>query len=89
MLRIKGLGIATGWTAGVRNPAGARFFSFPQRQTGSGAHPASYQVGTRGIPPRVKRPGVKLISHLHIVPRSRMVKINLHVRICSHGVVIN
>jgi hypothetical protein len=38
-------------------PGRSKFFSFPQCQSGSGAHPASYQVGIRGIPLRVKRPG--------------------------------
>jgi hypothetical protein len=33
----------------VRFPAGAGDFSFPRRvQNGSGAHPASYPMGTRG-----------------------------------------
>jgi hypothetical protein len=34
---------------GVRSPAGAKDFSFSLCvHTGSGAHPASYSVGTRG-----------------------------------------
>jgi hypothetical protein len=41
------IGIATGWTAGVRFPAGARDISLLHSfQTGSGAHPASYPMGT-------------------------------------------
>jgi hypothetical protein len=37
------------WTAGVRLPAGSRdFFLLHSVQTGSGAHPASYPMGTRG-----------------------------------------
>jgi hypothetical protein len=40
-------------------------------QNGSGAHPASYPMGTRGSFPGVKRPGVKLTTHLHLVPRSK------------------
>jgi len=40
---------ATGWTTGVRFPAGAGIFSFLHRvQSGSGAHPASYSMCTRG-----------------------------------------
>jgi hypothetical protein len=31
--------------------------SSPNIQTGSGAHPASYSVGTRGSFPGVKQPG--------------------------------
>jgi hypothetical protein len=40
---------ATGWTAEVRFPARIRYFSLLHRvQTGSGAHPTSYPVGTEG-----------------------------------------
>jgi hypothetical protein len=46
---ISGAGIATGWTAGVRFPAGARDFSLLHSiHTASGAHPASYPMGTGG-----------------------------------------
>jgi hypothetical protein len=42
-------GTATGWTATVWFPTGARDFSyFHSVQTNSGAHPASYTMGTRG-----------------------------------------
>jgi hypothetical protein len=42
-------------------------------QTGSGAHPASYSVGTGILSPRVKcGRGVTLTTHPHLVPRSRM-----------------
>jgi hypothetical protein len=42
---------ATGRTAGVRFLAGARDFSLLHRiQTGSGAHPAFYQIGTGALP---------------------------------------
>jgi hypothetical protein len=46
---------AMGWTTGIRFPAGV----FPVRhlvQTGSGAHPASCPVGTRGFFPGLKLP---------------------------------
>jgi hypothetical protein len=33
---------------------------------------ASYPKGTRGLFPGVKRPGLKLTTHLHLVPKSRM-----------------
>jgi hypothetical protein len=47
------------WTAGVRSPTGAEDFSSNFCiQTGSGAHPASYTVGTGGSFPGGKaRPG--------------------------------
>jgi hypothetical protein len=76
-----GAGIAQWYSAGlwadwtvVRVPAGAGNFSLHHRvQTGSGAHPASYPVGTRGFSPGSKAAGgVKLITHLHLMPRSRM-----------------
>jgi hypothetical protein len=42
----------------VRFPAGAGNFSFHHRvQNGSGAHPASYPMGTRGSSLVIKRPG--------------------------------
>jgi len=52
---------------GTRLRAGRPGFDFRQRQgffpirhrvqTGSGAHPASYQMGTEGSLPELKRPG--------------------------------
>ena len=51
--------------SGDRIPVGARF-SAPV-QTGPGAHPASYTMGT-GSFPRVKRPG-RGVDHLpHLAP---------------------
>jgi hypothetical protein len=42
----------------VRFPAGTGNFSLHHRvQNGSGVHPASYPMGTRGSFPGVKRPG--------------------------------
>jgi hypothetical protein len=41
-------------------------------QNGSGAHPASYPVGTRGSFPEGKAAGgVKLTTHFHLVQRSK------------------
>jgi hypothetical protein len=55
--------------------AGARDFSlFHNAQTGSGAHPASYVMDTGGKGGR----DVKLTTHLHLVPRLRMVELYLH-----------
>jgi hypothetical protein len=42
---------------GVRVLAGSRIFTSPFVQTGSGAHPTSYTVGTGCSFPGVKRPG--------------------------------
>jgi hypothetical protein len=33
--------------------------------------------------------GVKLTTHLHLVPRSRMVELYFHSTICLHGLVHN
>jgi hypothetical protein len=53
----------------VRLPEGAGNFSLHHRvQNGSGAHPASYLMGTRGYFP-VR--GMKLTTHLHLVPKSK------------------
>jgi hypothetical protein len=47
--RDSAVGIATGWTAGVRLPAGERDFSLLQTsQTGSEVHQPSYLMGARG-----------------------------------------
>jgi hypothetical protein len=63
---------ATGWTAGVRFPAGVRFFSV-------------YIVhGYRGRFPREESGrGVKLTTRLHLVPRSRMEDVYFHSPIPS------
>jgi hypothetical protein len=46
------------WAIEVRSPTGADFSSSPCVQTGSGAHPASYLMGTGGSFPGGKaRPG--------------------------------
>jgi hypothetical protein len=47
------VGIATGYGlndtgVGVRVPVGSGIFSSPRRPDGSGAHPASYPMGTKG-----------------------------------------
>jgi len=42
---------------GVRVPVGARNFSHHRVQTGSGAHPPSYTIGTRGSFPAAKAAG--------------------------------
>jgi hypothetical protein len=58
----------------VRSPAEAkRIFPVACVQIGSGAHPASCKMGTGGHFPGAKaRWSVMLITHPHLVPRSRM-----------------
>jgi hypothetical protein len=58
MSRGSSVGIATGWTARIRFPVGSKDFSLLYSvQNGSGAHPTSYPMSTRGSIPGVKRPG--------------------------------
>jgi hypothetical protein len=76
---------------GVRIPAGAGNFSLRHRvQTGSGAHPASYPVGTKGPLLGVKRPGREAD---HSPPSSAEVKecveLYLPSPIRPHGVVLS
>jgi len=61
--------LATDWTVRESNPAGGARFS-ASVQTGPGAHPASYTVGT-GSFPGVKRPGRGVHHPPHLVPRLR------------------
>jgi hypothetical protein len=54
--RDSAIGIATGYGldgrgVGVRVPVGARFSPLHVDHTGSGAHPASYPIGTWGSSP--------------------------------------
>jgi hypothetical protein len=53
--------------------------------TGSAAHTTSYPVDTGAVSLGVKSRCVKLTIHLHLVPRSRMVEVYLHL----HGIVLN
>jgi hypothetical protein len=61
--RDSSVGIALGYglvdrCSKIRFPAGARNFSLHHRvHNSSGAHPASYSMGTKGSFPGVKRPG--------------------------------
>jgi hypothetical protein len=71
------IGIALGYGldyrgSRVRFPAGAGNFSLHHRvQNGSGAHPASYPIGTRGSFPGGKAAGAWSWPHLRLVPRSK------------------
>jgi hypothetical protein len=67
-MRIDCVCVFTGWTVRGSNPVGARF-SAPV-ETGPGAHPASYAMGTESFP-GVKRPGRGVD---HIPPYSAEVK---------------
>jgi len=57
---------------GIQIPVGAGNFSpYHRVQTGSGAHPASYTIGTRGSFPGGKAAGAWSWPHLHLVPRQK------------------
>jgi hypothetical protein len=79
MGRDSSAGIALGYGlddrgSRVRFPAGAGNFSLHHRvQTGSGAHPPFCPMDTRGsFSGRKAACGVKLTTHLRLMPRSRM-----------------
>jgi hypothetical protein len=75
--------------SGDRGSTGAEdFSSSPYVQTGSGAHPASYPMGTGALSPGIKRGrGVTLTTHPHLVPRLRMSRsYTSSPPICLHGV---
>jgi hypothetical protein len=58
-------------------------------QNGSGAHPASYSMGTGALSLELKRHGSELITHLHPVPGSRMVELYLHSSVHLQSAVLN
>jgi len=92
------------WTTEVRLPAGAVKGFFPLHhcvQTGSGAHPASYPVGTGVSFPGVKQPGCEADhsppssaevqiewSNTSTPPQVLMVLCIIQHRICLHGMVL-
>jgi hypothetical protein len=63
-----------------------RFSLFSSVQTCSEAHPASYQ---RIIHWGLSGWDMKLATHFHLVPRSRILELYLHIPIYLHGVVLN
>jgi hypothetical protein len=83
-------GLRVGWL-GVRFPAGAgNFFLHHRVQTGSGAHPASYPMGTRGSFPGGKNDGAWSWPLTSIQCRDhRMRGANHHSPIRLHGVVLS
>jgi hypothetical protein len=50
ILRIKGVGIATGWTAEVRNPAGATFSLFHDVKPALGPTQPPVKWAPEGLP---------------------------------------
>jgi hypothetical protein len=65
-----------------------RFFSTTSRPVLRPTLPRT-QWASGTISPRVKRQGVKLVAHLSLVPRSRMVELYFHSLIRLHVLVLN
>jgi hypothetical protein len=77
---------ATGWTAGLQFPAGARNLSrLHNVQTSSGAH----QIDTEGFFPAGKAAGAWSWQHLHLLPLLRIVELYQHSPIHLHGAALN
>jgi hypothetical protein len=83
--------IETGWMARVRSLTGTTDFSLLHSvQTSSRAYPTSNPMWVSGaLLLEVNSQGMKLITHLHLVPRLRMVELYFHSPICLHGIVLN
>jgi hypothetical protein len=64
---------ATGWKTGVRLSAVAGNFLFSATSIPARAHPASHPVGTGSFFPGISVRGLKLTTHHHAVPTSRIV----------------
>jgi hypothetical protein len=91
LILIKWFLWATGWTAeeiGLDSRRGQRFFSSPQRPYQFWGPPSLLYIWYGGaLSPGVKLSGLE--THLHQVLRVRVVELNLHFPITSHGMVRN
>jgi hypothetical protein len=78
-IQFVGVGRATGWTAGVRFPAEAKFFFSLQRPDWLWDPPSLLPNGYRSSFPgsKVAR-SVKLTIRLHLVPMSGMLELYFH-----------
>jgi hypothetical protein len=71
-------------------PGSARFLFSPQRPDQLWGQPSLLSNGYRRLFPRVwSGRGVKLATHLHLVPRSRKLELYLHSPLCPHSIVLN
>jgi hypothetical protein len=74
--RVSLVGIATGWTAGVRFPAGSWFFSYPQRPDRLWGPPSLSNGYWMRSPKGKSGRDVKLTTHFHLVLRSLLFSWN-------------
>jgi hypothetical protein len=89
-IRDRAIDVAMGYAPGGRwvefeSRQGQDFSPVHIVQTGPGPHPASSPMGNKVYFPEVKRPGLKLITHLQLLPRSRMVELYFHSPIHLHS----
>jgi hypothetical protein len=85
--RDSSVGIGTGWVS-IYCTGRPKFFLFSVTFGPTlGPTQTSIQWGLfpRGQSDKV----VKLTTHLHQLPKSRMVELYLHYPVCLHGVVLN
>jgi hypothetical protein len=88
--RDSSVGITMGWISRVRFPTVQEFPLLDSIQTNSGAHPASYPMGTGySFPGGKSGRDMKLPAHLLLVPRSRKLELNLYSPICLYGIMFN
>jgi hypothetical protein len=86
--RTSAVGTATCWTATVRFPLGARYFSVGHRvQRDSGTYSASYPMGTRTSSVGLKRPEHEL-TLLHLIPKSGLMELHFRSSIILHRTVL-
>jgi hypothetical protein len=72
------------WAIHVRSLAEAKIVPLTCVQTGSGAHPASYPMDTRGPFPRGKgQPGRDAENSPHLVPRS-LISMSYTSSLCTY-----
>jgi hypothetical protein len=88
--RGSSVGIERGYGRDSIPGRGKRFFSFPQSSDRLWGLPSLLSNGYQDFFLRGQSDlGAKLTTHLHLVPRSRMVELHLHFLMRLHGLVHN
>jgi hypothetical protein len=85
-----GIAVGMSWTVGVRFQACAKIilYSTEFRPLLGPTYPHIQWV-TRALSPALSSQGMKLTTHLLLVPRLRKLEMYLHSTICLHGIVFN